>query len=457
VNVSEPEDLDLDLALEEFSLKGMNYARMTGAAVASHAISDSFLLMHCGVGCKYKTAAQGAIHDLGEHPNTREAWTQVAEQHLISGCAARIGPFARAWWERRHSKLMVVTSAYFIELTGDDIKAELEQVEQTLPDCHMVYVNTAAPNKGFYDGYAAVLREIVQRMDWSVPSNPRKAAVHGFFFHRHENDMKADVGQLRALVKACGLEPGAILLSGEGYEGLRAAPEAGVQILMPYVKPHDRKIRRTVGKARKVVQVDLPMGFGGTRRFCLTIAQEAGTYTPKLDAWIDQQEAAVNASLAPFRERLRQLSVAVFCDTPHAAGLVTLLHELGVSVPLVGLRDQDGSLGGRTAFFDAVSRNGVHEVDKIEVLEDPSLRLVTSRLREHATQGRIMGMISSTHERRAVDADPIFDAVFARFETGYPADGYHAVLRLSSLGHMGVATWAQRLMDRFWEQRAEPG
>ena len=59
--------------LEDFALKGMHYAKMTGVMAASHAISDSFLLMHSGVGCKYKTAAQAAQHDLGEHPNEREA------------------------------------------------------------------------------------------------------------------------------------------------------------------------------------------------------------------------------------------------------------------------------------------------------------------------------------------------------------------------------------------------
>ncbi|MCB9681029.1 MAG: hypothetical protein H6733_06110 [Alphaproteobacteria bacterium] len=449
-----------ELDLEAFALKGMNFARMTGAGVASHAVSDSFLLMHTGVGCKYKTSAQGAIHDLVEHPNTREAWTQVSEAHLIAGCAERIGPFARAWWERRHSKLMVITSAYFIELTGDDIKSELGKVEDTLPDCHIVYVNTAAPNRGFYDGYAAVQLEVCKRMDWSVAPSPRKAAVSGFFFHRYENDVKADVSQVKGLLKAAGLEVGPILFSGAPYDDLRTAPEARVQVLMPYARPHEDAIADVVGQGRRVVRLDLPMGFAGTRRFATTLADAAGTYSPRLDAWLDAQENAVKASLAPYRERLRKASLCVFADTPLAAGIVTIFKELGVAVPLVGLRDQDGSLGGKRAFLDTLRANGVGEIDEIEVLEDPSLRLGTTRIREMFQAGQIMGMVGSTHERRAIDVDPAFDPrfspYFAKFEAGYPADGYHAVLLQPSFGAMGVATWAQRILDRFWEQRSEP-
>ena len=49
--------------LEHYSLKTLHLGRMTGVSLGVHAIPDAFLLMHTGVGCKYKAASQIANHD----------------------------------------------------------------------------------------------------------------------------------------------------------------------------------------------------------------------------------------------------------------------------------------------------------------------------------------------------------------------------------------------------------
>ncbi len=445
--------------LEDFALKSMNFAKMTGVAVAAHAISDSFLLMHSGVGCKYKTAAQGAEHDFAEHPNVREAWTQISQDHLIAGCSERIGPFARAWWERRNSAVMIVVSAYFIELTGDDINAAVGRVEDTLPDCDMVYLPTVAPNRGFFDGYASVVLEVMRRMDWSRPPTRRgHASVLGGFFTRYEPDAKADVAQLKSLLKASGWEPGPILFSGQSYAELKQAPECAATVMLPYVRPREEEIRDVLGQRSPIV-CDLPIGFAGTARFVRTMAQASGTDSRKVDAWIAQQTDAVRAQLQRVSEHLRPMSFAVFAETPLAAGLVSLLHDLGVRTPIVGLRDTQLALGGKQAFLDVLARDGVPS-DGIQILEEPSMRRVRVACLEALQRGEITGIIGSSHEvdlfqRPSGDGTPMRD--MALLETGYPANRTHSVLMQPTYGFAGVASWAQRILDVAFGPRQAAG
>jgi nitrogenase molybdenum-iron protein alpha/beta subunit len=441
--------------LEDFAAKGLHLGKMTGVMLGAHAISDSFLLMHSGVGCKYKTAAQAATHDLVEHPNVREAWTQVSEAHLVAGCSSRLGPFARAWWERRNSALMVVVSAYFIELTGDDVRSGVEDMAKTVPDCDSIYIDTAAPSAGFFDGYASVLWECVKKMDWATPpTKPEQVSVIGHFFHRYEPDMIADVAQLRELIELTGLTPGPILFSGDTYADARRAPESKVVIELPYARPYDRKMRRLY-KKRDLAQCDLPMGFGGTRRFVRTLAEAAGRDLAAVDARLDAAETETRDKIHVFRELLQRISLAVFADTPLAAGLVTLLTELGVHVPLVGLRDQDGCLGGKVAFFETLLRNGVTDHSHLEVLVTPSLRTVQREVLRRAGEG-LAGAIGSTHEldtlvhvprSRAMSADAVL------LEVGFPSNNYHAVYEIPNFGFEGVIAWAHRIREAYAQPR----
>jgi nitrogenase molybdenum-iron protein alpha/beta subunit len=437
--------------LEDFALKGMHHAKMTGVMTATHAISDSFLLMHTGVGCKYKTASQAAQHDLAEHPNVREAWTQVSEAHLVAGCSDRIGPFARAWWERRKSAFMLVVSAYFIELTGDDIPQVLKDVEATLPGCEMAYVATKAPNLGFFDGYAGVVHEVMKRMDWSKPPRaPRQASVIGHFFHRHEPDVKADTAQIRTLIKAAGLDSGAILFSGSSYAECKRAPESRFQLMMPYMAPARSALTDLAGQAgREVVQLDLPIGISGTTRFVREITRASGGDVAKVEAWAASQAEAVMAQYHRLAEVLHRTSWAVFADTPLAAGLVTMLIELGARVPLVGLRDPHVGLGGRASFDRTLAANGITLPPDTEILENPSLRVTKQRSLAYVARDA-MGIIGSTHELaifRHIESDDYRSSRVPLVETGFPSDNHHLVMNMPTYGFAGVAAWAQRLVE----------
>jgi len=129
----------LSPALEAYALKAHHYGRISGVSVAVHAIADGFHLLHTGVGCKYKAAAQISTHDWARQPHRREGWTEVGDSALIRGAAARIAPYVRSWYDRQQPGLMIVSSASFLEMTGEDIAGAVRQADETVP-CPVRYV-----------------------------------------------------------------------------------------------------------------------------------------------------------------------------------------------------------------------------------------------------------------------------------------------------------------------------
>jgi len=433
-------------SLEDFALKGMHLAKMTGVSTATHAIGDGFLLMHSGVGCKYKTATWTAQHDWVRHPNRREAWTQVGEVSLVKGSAERIGPFARTWYERRRPGFMTVVSAYFIELTGEDVRHVVKETGETLP-CPMGVVATSAPNGGFFDGYSSVVLEVMKTLDFTgVPARPDDAAVLGFFFHRYEADQQADLTQLKQLLKIAGVGPGPALFSGRNYAELAEAAECGWIIKLPYMHPQRRRLKRML-KRRRVVELDLPMGIGGTSRFVRELAACTRTDRRKVEAWIHKRVSSIQPHLDHL-SGLRGLRVAVFADTPLAVGLVTILRELGVELAMVGLRDD--VLGGPEAFQASVEKNGVRLNDDCEVVRRPSLRRIRQWVLDTSASGELQAVIGSAIELNALSHAVSVRGALSRLaliETGYPSKDHHAALGVPSFGYTGVLVWAQRLLD----------
>ena len=110
---------------EDFALKVHNYGRMTGVSVALHAVPDAFLVLHTGVGCKYKGSNQLMLHDLARPALHREGYTEISDIVFVKGSASRIGPYLRSWYEKRRPAYMAVVASTFIEMAGEDIAAEV--------------------------------------------------------------------------------------------------------------------------------------------------------------------------------------------------------------------------------------------------------------------------------------------------------------------------------------------
>lgn len=435
-------------SLDDFGLRVSNLGRITGVSIAIHAVPDAFLLMHTGVGCKYKAAAQIAQHDWQVHPNRREAWTEVGDRALIQGSAERIGPYARSWYERRRPAFMAVVVAGFLDMTGEDFAAEVRRLDAELP-CRVALIPGGGFDGDMYEGYGRTLRELAAGVDWSRrPVRDDEVAVLGYWFDRYEPDHLGNLQQLRVLLDGLGLRLGPVLLSGRPWDELMRAHRAATVVQLPYARPVAGDLDATI--PRRHVRTGLPLGLRATGRWLREVAAAAGVAEERAASFAASREAYAREQLAKLTDRWRGVGAAVMADGPLAAGLCSLLDELGLRVRLVALRDT--SLGGREAFDGGLDADA-------EILERPSMARLRERLSSAVLEQRVhvvlgsaieLGLLESAAREELAPVYGLADSHLlppACIEIGFPSSGYHLTHAAPFLGYGGAVALAQRILN----------
>lgn len=431
-------------SLDDYALKSMHLAKMTGIMMGVHAIKDAFLLMHTGVGCKYKTAAQLSQHDWATHPNKKEGWTQVGDRAVIKGSSGRIAPFARSWAERRDPGFMAVVSAVFLELTGEDFSDAVKKTEADAFPCPMAFLGTGGAAGDFYQGYGAMQLAVAKKLDWN-PEEKRagEVGILGHMFTRYEADQKADLGQMKGLLKGLGLSMGPVLFSGSDYKALTSIGGSEHLIQLPYSKPVRKKLKRAT--KREIPEVHLPIGIAGTSRWVREVAAHTGVSAGRAEAYINQQVGRTKAQVSKLRERYAGQPVAIIADTPLAAGLTSMMSEFGFRPMLIGLRDE--SLGQRALFEEWLEKDGVKLPEGAEIVERPSLRFIREELIERIQNREIMGVFGSSTDMNLLQNIRLANRPFA-IQVGFPTTKYHVTYSIPTFGYGGVVAMAQRILDQ---------
>ena len=435
----------MDKTIEDYALKSMHFAKMTGIMMGVHAIKDAFLLMHTGVGCKYKTAAQLSLHDWATHPNKKEGWTQVGDRAVIKGSSGRIGPFARSWAERRNPGFMAVVSAVFLELTGEDFADTVKKTEEEGFPCPMAFLGTGGAAGDFYQGYAAMQLEVAKKLNWTdVTVRKGEVGILGHMFTRYEADQRADLQQMKGLMKGLGLEMGPCLFSGTNYDQLTDIGGAEHLIQLPYARPVRKKLKRVT--KREIPELHLPIGVNGTSRWVRELAELTGVSRGRAEAFIQQNERKAKEQVAKLKDRYGGAGVAIVAETPLAAGLTSMMTELGFRPLLVGLRDE--SLGQRELFDEWLEKDGVKLPEDVKIIERPSLRTLREELTAGIMSGRFQGVIGSSTDTQLLQDSKIFDVRPFILQAGFPTTKYHVTYSIPTFGYAGVMAMAQRILDQ---------
>lgn len=444
--------------LEPFALRAHHYGRITGISMLVHAIPDAFLLLHTGVGCKYKAAAQLSVHDWARQPHRREGWTEVGDAALIRGAAERIGPYVRSWYDRQKPELMIVCSASHLELSGEDIAGAVRAANATVP-CPVRYVHGLGFAGDLYDGFGAALSTVLDTIPWGeVAPEKDHVAVVGYPFDRYEADHSANLHQLRILLAELGKELVAVLPSGQPLARLAAAARAESLLVLPYAHALAGPLATSLAASaasggRRVVEVGLPVGLRFTSIWLDQVARGLGVDPRRAAKAARRLSGYADRELNLLRTRLQGRRSAVFADTPLAAGLVDLLTQLDLPPALVGLRDR--SLGGAPALREALARADVALRPDTVVLEDPSVRTAGAHLRDGVQQGRFQAVLGSASELgallrggvRGLNTGPSPEHRLAAIVHGFPSSGYHALQSQPTYGYGGALTVAQRILD----------
>jgi nitrogenase molybdenum-iron protein alpha/beta subunit len=446
--------------LEHFRLKSLDQGQFTGAFIAVHAVRDGFLMMHCGVGCKHKATSQLTEHDYGRSAE-HEGWTEVGDAELIEGSAHRIGPYIRSWYDRMRPGLIIANSVTFLDLTGDDTRHTVDEAAKTIP-CPVHFVRVPGFEGDLFSGYSAVVLAVAKGMDWTVEAGPATdISIAGYFFDRYEGDHLGNLAQLNSLLKSIGCSLKSTLFSGTDYAGLTRAPEAGTLLAFPVMRPQLRRLKRAT--KRTPVPTELPMGINGCASWLRTVGEAAGVDRTHVEHVITAQTQRTHYRLRMSRMALSGLRVAIFADLPHAVGLLHILHDLGCTPVVLGIRGH--TLGGKDALQEAADRSQAPLDANITVLENPSIHRVREHMEGLLQERAVDVLIGSSTEINAVSTlDPTIAIHIDHggtwtgsgpkiVEFGFPCKHHHVVRSSPIMGFAGVLGWADRLINapRLWD------
>jgi len=434
--------------LQRFGISPLPHTGLFGVFLGVHAVEDALHVLHTGVGCKGKTQRQLVEHDLGREAHPQVGWTELSEEDLIRDVAARLRKAVPELQRRRQAAALLVTASAAVELTSTDLAAECERLETTL-GVPVIWLPGVASAADLYAGYGAVVRALIERVDWRLPPAPASAptptpadppvvSLVGYLFHRYEHEQAANLAELRRMVEGLGARLGPTFLAGETFDTLQRAHAARLLVRLPYAGM-DADTLATL-TSRRVCAPGLPLGLRATAAWLRSVGSSLGVASSRVEALVSAREARLASRLDLARRRLGGRRLAILADTPLAAGWMLLAQELGLDLPLVVLLDR--TLGGEAALRAQVAAAGGEVSPHTRVVEAPTL----TELRALAPEPDAVPPFDLVVRPDLSLADTAWAHV-PTLETGFPAGHKHFVFPLPELGYNGVVALAQRLMD----------
>ncbi|MEK7384438.1 MAG: nitrogenase component 1, partial [Elusimicrobiota bacterium] len=142
------------------------------------------------------------------------------------------------------------------------------------------------------DGYAAVLEVMASGMDLEgAAPRPENVAIVGYLMDRNEGEHRGNILELERMLRALGLNPVSIWLSGKPYEGLRDVRQAGTILSLPHGRKAAAVLAGRLGA--RLIEAELPFGLEASRRFVEQLGREFGREGAAADFIAKELDAAV--------------------------------------------------------------------------------------------------------------------------------------------------------------------
>jgi nitrogenase molybdenum-iron protein alpha/beta subunit len=232
-------------------------------------------------------------------------------------------------------------------LAGTDYDRLLSQAreEAARPLCLLPGLSLA---QDWLGGYAGVLEALAAQLPLTpTKAAPDQVAVIGYLMDRNEGEHHGNVAELRRLLRAIGLEPVTIWLSGEPVSALRRVETAGTLISLPHAGGAARILAERLGAS--LVETELPFGLPATARWLTQVAAATGRE--------EEARALIHQELAEVVPRLEWVAPQVFMnrrfaflgDPHYAPPLAEQIAELGGRMAGMFLTGEESTLDEQTA------------------------------------------------------------------------------------------------------------
>jgi nitrogenase molybdenum-iron protein alpha/beta subunit len=408
----------------------LNPPFLDGVYLALNALPDAHFLGD-GPGCLFTKAERlHGRHDLfstllsarGDH---RLNHTGIDAFNVAANTEAGMAAALRALAARPACGALFMGSMPVCAIVGSDYARIMREALAGLKTPS--FLVPRAISGDWLDGYAAVLEALAVGMDLTGRKRRKGAvALVGYMMDRNEGEHRGNVSELERMVRALGLEPASVWLSGRPFAHLREARHADAVVSLPHGRKAAAVLARRLGA--RLIEAEIPFGLEGTRRFLELLGREFGRE--------DAARAFIDAELDLVAPRLQWSVPHAFLrrrfafagDPLYAPAFTEFIEELGGQV--TGLL-----LTGAARHLSAARTKDLERRARVEF--EPFTK---DAARGSFGRGADLVVTSTLAFETARPAAPWL-------EFGYPSDYTHFLRDVPFLGFPGALAFAARLAN----------
>jgi light-independent protochlorophyllide reductase B subunit len=338
--------------------------KLFGAIKALSTIRKSVVLVHGPKGCVYHI--NYILGMRGDRPS--EIYTTGLDEHdVIFGAEQKLKEAITDLDQSLCPDLLFVLSCCTSSIIGEDVESA---ARETTTNSRVIAISAGGFEGDFHDGYSETLRQLAEQLAQKTGRiRPRSVNLVGML------RAGPDLAELRHLLDLIGVKVNAVLTADATREDLERLCEAALNIVLcePSGKEAAEFLRNLCGTP--YIIEEFPIGHQPTIRFLLRVAENLGIPVP---VSLPENGGRTGDALS-----LQHRRIAIISGPTRAVSMTRFLAEYGV-IPRLVVVDFAGSV--KEKLESLVSPRG-------EVLIEPGHELIVQKLKEHAIDLLIGGML----------------------------------------------------------------
>ena len=426
----------------------MTYTYLIGAYLAVGATEDIVLLVE-GPDCTYmKSQYIQGNHDWLSTLTTVSGFHRIANTalHPSMMTGSREKPVTELMTRiasHPATGALILSSMPMAFITGADYERLCRQVHVET-GCEVLHVPGLSLSGDWLDGYAETLASIARQMalperDPAESLDPRKIAIVGYLYDRNEDDHTANVAELRRMCAALDLELVSVWLSGQRWEALADAAQAGTIVSLPYGRKAARALARRTGA--ELLSLPLPFGLSATEQWLRTLGQRFDR-SGAAETFIDSQMAGIAPKLEWLIPFVFQGVGAGFVGDPHLLpGAEDIFELLGCDLRFASITNRRSHL-----------RELGQRAQRDDLLLFPKRKTFLKTLQRTIRAENVRLLVSNN----AGVGLPLPDTAVVEF--GFPSIFTHALFERPFLGYRGFLAFVDTLANALrWKELERHG
>jgi light-independent protochlorophyllide reductase B subunit len=303
----------------------------------------------------------------GDRPS--EVYTTCLDEHdVIFGAEPKLTGAIEELDRTLHPELIFVLSCCTSCIIGEDVDSA---VHNARTKSRAIAISAGGFEGDFHEGYSETLNQLVRQLVHK-PDSIKSRSVNLIGMLR----AGPDLGELRRMLGLIDVEVNAVLTADTTLKDLERLGGAELNIVLCEPSGKEAAVLLQTLCGTPYILEEIPIGYTSTVQFLERVAENLDIPVPVFQAGQDQD-------LTADMDSLRHRHIAIVSGPTRAVSMTRYLAELGVS-PMLVIVDFDNNV--KEKIKSLIHPSG-------EVLIEPCHELIVQKLKEHAIDLLIGGML----------------------------------------------------------------